>query len=213
MDEQAKSQWYTGEEWLKPKPTPGKLCYNATDPLDQVNPMDATLPPCKPKLPLKPAAAAAPMLKDAKAIHAQAVRGQIEDDDDYQPRPSGGAFLHRMRPPTRQFIQLDQQIDLDQQKSNKIEINFVQENVNLDEEDKQEDQEETEAPEENAELIMQQTDNIQQEEDQHQEDDGSTSPDDKKLVQNEAEEQSTAETSSSSESQQTEEVQEQQQEE
>ena len=34
MDEQAKSQWYTGEEWLKPKPTPGKLCYNATDPLD-----------------------------------------------------------------------------------------------------------------------------------------------------------------------------------
>lgn len=60
MDEQAKSQWYTGEEWLKPKPTPGKLCYNATDPLDQVNPLDATLTPCKPKK--VPAAAAKPMV-------------------------------------------------------------------------------------------------------------------------------------------------------
>ena len=57
IDKVAKSQWYTGEEWLKPKPTPGKLCYNATDPADQVNPLDATLPPCKPKLPAKTPAA------------------------------------------------------------------------------------------------------------------------------------------------------------
>ena len=56
IDKVAKSQWYTGEEWLKPKPTPGKLCYNATDPLDAVNPLDATLPPCKPKVPAKAAA-------------------------------------------------------------------------------------------------------------------------------------------------------------
>lgn len=56
IDKVAKSQWYTGEEWLKPKPTPGKLCYNATDPLDNVNPLDATLPPCKPKIPAKAAA-------------------------------------------------------------------------------------------------------------------------------------------------------------
>jgi hypothetical protein len=57
IEKVAESQWYTGEEWLKPKPTPGKLCYNATDPLDAVNPLDATLPPCKPKK--VPAAAAA----------------------------------------------------------------------------------------------------------------------------------------------------------
>jgi len=41
-----------------------------------------------------------------------------------------------MRPSTRQFVQIDQQVEIDQPKSDKIEINFVQENVNLDEDEK-----------------------------------------------------------------------------
>lgn len=164
MDLQAKSQWYTGEEWLKPKPTPGKLCYNATDPLDQVNPLDATLTPCKPKK-LAPAADAKPMVNKMKASHMmrmKPINGQIEEDDGEEQRPSyarSGAFLHRMRPSTRQFVQIDQQVEIDQPKSDKIEINFVQENVNLDEDEKS-DTQETEVSNENAELIMQQTDNI-----------------------------------------------------
>lgn len=129
MDVIAKSQWYTGEEHLKPKPTPGKLCYNATDPADQVNPMDATLTPCKPKTPVP--AAATPMINKMKAGHQIRIKpafGQIEEQDDEeeeqpQYRPSG-AFLHRMRPPTRQFVQLDQQVETSEG-SPKIEINYV----------------------------------------------------------------------------------------
>jgi hypothetical protein len=75
IDEVAKSQWYTGEEWLKPKPTPGKLCYNATDPLDAVNPLDATLPPCKPLVPPK-AAAAFQTKKEAIKVPAHTVLHQ-----------------------------------------------------------------------------------------------------------------------------------------
>jgi len=75
IDEVAKSQWYTGEEWLKPKPTPGKLCYNATDPLDAVNPLDATLPPCKALVPPK-AAAAFQTKKEAIKVPAHTVLHQ-----------------------------------------------------------------------------------------------------------------------------------------
>lgn len=92
-----------------------------------------------------------------------------------------GAFLHRMRPPVRQFVQLDQQVEIDQQKSGKIEINFVQENVNLDEDEKSEDQE-TEVTDENAELIMQQTDNIQMGEEENEGEQEDSTPEDKKLV-------------------------------
>jgi len=109
-----------------------------------VNPLDATLTPCKPKV---PAAAAAPMLKKMTAAHVQAgrhmmrmqpVQGMIEEDAEFEEQPHSrpnGAFLHRMRPPTRQFVQLDQQVEIDQEKSGKIEINFVQENINLDEDE------------------------------------------------------------------------------
>lgn len=100
-----------------------------------------------------------------KASHMMRMKqknGQIEEDDGEEQRPSyarPGAFLHRMRPSTRQFVQIDQQVEIDQPKSDKIEINFVQENVNLDEDEKS-DTQETEVSNENAELIMQQTDNI-----------------------------------------------------
>jgi hypothetical protein len=87
------------------------------------------------------------MLKKMTAAHVQAgrhmmrmqpVQGMIEEDGEFEEQPysrPNGAFFHRMRPPTRQFFQLDQQVEIDQEKSGKIEINFVQENINLDEDE------------------------------------------------------------------------------
>jgi hypothetical protein len=62
-----------------------------------------------------------------------------EDNQEQLYARRHGAFLHRMRPPTRQFVQLGQQVEIDQEKSSKIEVNFVQENVNLDADEKSED--------------------------------------------------------------------------